>query len=63
MKVTPHTARMCIRVSAFDKAVDAKLEATVKQARDNAAREALEFLSAEPLDPAGPLPRSKARPS
>jgi hypothetical protein len=48
--------------SAFDKQVDAKLEGTVKTVRDNAAREALEFLTAEPLDPARPLKgRSKPK--
>jgi hypothetical protein len=42
-------------MSAFDKQVLADRAAKVAKVRENSASEALAFLSAEPLDKAGPL--------
>lgn len=48
------------QVSAFDKQVDAKLNATVNGARTAAAAEAVQFLGAEPSDAARSLRKAAA---
>lgn len=46
-------------ISAFDKQVLAARAATVAKVRESSASEALAFLTAEPLDPAGPIKAKK----